>query len=470
MRSVLAGGFNAGGQGIYAIDVTDPDLTTSNKLKEKMLWEFSDYEDKDMGYSFSEPNIVRMHHGRWAAIFGNGYNNSQPDDFTSTTGHAVLFIHELENAKSLLGGNTGDTYLKLDTGVGEVDTPNGLASVAPVDINSDNITDYVYAGDLRGNLWKFDLTACQTSCTPQQTLDKWQTANNPPTLLFKSEESGTNASQAITVRPEVGRHRSKPGLMIYFGTGKYLEATDNTRSNQVTQTLYGIWDDGSNTTLTRSKLQERKILKEITDGNKTFRVISASSDPTQSKSGLYDQAGYSPEHDDDTIIWGDVDRGYGWALDLKVDGSTSNQGERVINRARLKDGRIIFSSMLPTNNVCDAGGDGYLIEVDAMQGGRNNESIYDINGDGQFNDSDKKTVTINGEQELVSISGVKLNVGIPAPPSIVGVNGSDAVLVSGTSTTDAQDSSSPAEANNGVEQIGRKSSQPLGRQSWRQSY
>lgn len=468
-HSVLAGGLRAGGQGIYAIDVTDPDLNTPVKLKEKMLWEFSDYEDKDMGYSFSEPNIVRLHHGRWAAIFGNGYNNSEPDDFTSETGHAVLYIHELENAQSLLGNAIGDEFLKLDTGVGDVDTPNGFASVAPVDVDSDSIIDYVYAGDLRGNLWKFDLTACQSqSCTAQETLTQWENANNPPTLLFKAEESGTANPQPITVRPEVGRHRSQAGLMIYFGTGKYLETSDNTRDAQVTQTLYGIWDNGSNTTITRDQLQERKILAEVSDRNKTFRITSAASDPTQSKSALYDQAGYTSEQDDDIIKWGDTERGFGWALDLKVD--NQNNGERIINRARLKDGRIIFSSMLPTDNMCSAGGEGYIIEVDAMQGSRSTDAIYDINGDGEFNNADKKTVIINGKEQTVAISGIKLDVGIPAPPTIMGIDGSDAVLVSGTSTINAQDQSSPAEANNGVEQIGRKSSQPLGRQSWRQSY
>lgn len=469
-HSILAGGLRAGGQGIYAIDVTDPDLNTPSQLKNKVLWEFSDNEDKDMGYSFSEPNIVRMHHGRWAVAFGNGYNNTEPDNVVpndnkvSDSGHAVLYVHEVQNGKDMLGNNTTaltKPFIKIDTGVGEVDTPNGLASVAPVDINGDNIIDYVYAGDLRGNLWKFDFTKCaETDCTNLNTIDKWK--NQTPTLLFKAELSGGTV-QPITVRIEVGRHRSKSGLMIYFGTGKYLETGDNTRTDQVTQSLYGIWDDGSNNTLHRYKLQERKILKETSEG---YRIISAASDPTKSDSLRSSELGYSPANDDDIIQWGDSSKGYGWYIDLNVDGSSNNEGERVINRARLKDGRIIFTSMLPTDEVCDPGGEGYLLEVDAMQGSRTRHAIYDINGDDSFNNSDKITVTIDNTPQLAAVSGLKLNVGIPAPPAIIGVNGSDVVLVSGTSTLNANS----GDANTDVKQVGRQSSQPLGRQSWKQCY
>ena len=472
-HTVLTGGFRAGGQGIYAIDVTNPNLNTPELLKQKMLWEFSDYEDADMGYSYSEPNIVKLYHGRWAAIFGNGYNNTAPDGRASTSGHAVLFIHELEKLHSLLGTYTGEDFIKIDTGVGDVNNPNGLATVAPVDINGDHIIDYVYAGDLRGNLWKFDLTHCEPvdTCTPQDTLNKWQSATNPQ-LLFKATDKYTGQAQPITVRPEVGRHRSKSGLMIYFGTGKYLENKDNTRENQLTQTMYAIWDknDGSQTQpLTRADLQERKILTEVIDEVSTYRIISAATDPTQSHSDLYQQAGYTAKQDDDIIKWGDADRGYGWAIDLKI-GNAPNEGERIINRARLKDGRIVFSTMRPPANKCSSGGDGYLLEVDAMQGGRTTTPVYDINGDGKFNNNDKKTVVIDGESLSVPVSGIQLDVGVPAPPRILSIDGKDVVVISGTSTINAQDQSANNGENNGVQYVGRKSSRPLGRQSWRQCY
>ncbi|MGH8533221.1 MAG: pilus assembly protein [Gammaproteobacteria bacterium] len=172
--TVLVGGLRAGGQAIYALDITDPPGSSDNEtgIAAKVLWEFNDvedplannpdYGDKDLGDTFSEPNIVRLHNGQWAAVFGNGYNNTKSDGLltTSTTGNAVLYIVDIA---------TGELIKKIDTGVGKTQDPktatlanqlpNGLATPAPIDANGDSIVDYIYAGDLFGNLWKFDVSS-----------------------------------------------------------------------------------------------------------------------------------------------------------------------------------------------------------------------------------------------------------------------------------------------------------------------
>src|SRR5262249_54527639 len=133
---------------------------TESSSPTPLLWEFTDAQDADLGDTFSRPSIVRMHNDKWAAIFGNGYNNTSPDTYTSTTGNAVLYVVDLA---------TGALLKKIDTGVGTAqdptgqNRPNGLATVAVVDTNSDGIVDYAYAGDLFGNLWKFDLTDANPS-------------------------------------------------------------------------------------------------------------------------------------------------------------------------------------------------------------------------------------------------------------------------------------------------------------------
>ena len=112
-----------------------------------MLWEFTD-NDADLGYTFSQPAIVRLHNGKWAAVFGNGYNNTQSDGHASTTGYAALYIVDIQ---------TGSLIRKITTQAGSVSTPNGLATPAVVDFDGDAIADYVFAGDLLGNMWKFDI-------------------------------------------------------------------------------------------------------------------------------------------------------------------------------------------------------------------------------------------------------------------------------------------------------------------------
>jgi type IV pilus assembly protein PilY1 len=89
-RTVLTGGLRKGGQAIYALDVTDPGSFDEANASSLVLWEFSDADDADLGYSYSRPAIVRMANGKWAAVFGNGYNNTEADGNASTTGNAVL--------------------------------------------------------------------------------------------------------------------------------------------------------------------------------------------------------------------------------------------------------------------------------------------------------------------------------------------------------------------------------------------
>jgi len=208
-RSVLVGGLNRGGQAIYALDITNP----ASMDETKVLWEFSDNIDNDaagdagtefaLGYTYSKPAIVRLHNGKWAAIFGNGYNNTVNDGSRSTTGHAVLYIVDLED---------GSVIRKINTKAGTQTAPNGLATVTPVDVDGDFIIEYVYAGDLQGNMWKFDLT----DTTPSSWGVAYGTAASPQPLFVAKDSLGN--PQPITAKANVGfaangavRHGAIPG-------------------------------------------------------------------------------------------------------------------------------------------------------------------------------------------------------------------------------------------------------------------
>ena len=149
--TILSGALGRGGQSLYGLDITNPSAFSESNVS-TVLWEFTDTNDPDLGYVYGRPAIVRMAPattGKWAVVTGNGYNNSEADGAASITGHAVLFV---------LNAQTGTLIQKIDTGEGTVATPNALAPPAPVDFNGDNIIDIIYAGDLYGNLWKFDVT------------------------------------------------------------------------------------------------------------------------------------------------------------------------------------------------------------------------------------------------------------------------------------------------------------------------
>jgi len=351
-HTVLAGGLNHGGQGIYALDVTDPSTfgTTS-----PVMWEFNDtddcesyngttcrtgsqYHNYDLGYTYAQPAIVRMHNGKWAAVFGNGYNNTEADGHASSTGHAVLYIVFLDGPGSDGVWNLGTDYVKIDTGAGSGSTPNGLATAAPVDVDGDGIVDYIYAGDLQGNMWRFDVTNSNTS--------QWDNAGSLK-LLFSA-----GSTKPITSRPEVGRSPDGQNLMVYFGTGKYLGSNDV--SNTDVQTFYAIIDDGTTGTVSASDLQQQTILYSGTQApggtGDTLRVTSSNALSKTQK---------------------------GWYMNLPA-------GERVVSDPLLRAGRIIFTTTIPNSDACSYGGTGWLMELDARDGSRLNYSPFDLNNDRQF--------------------------------------------------------------------------------------
>ena len=371
-RSVLVSGLRRGGQGYFALDVTDPNAFNETNASNIVLWEFSDQDDSDLGYSYSQPSIVKMQNDRWAAVFGNGYNNTEADGNASTNGNAALFIVFLDGG---LDGSwtAGSDFIKIDTGVGSVNTPNGLATPAPIDFDGDLKADYIYAGDLEGNLWKFDVSSSSTS--------QWTVANSQ--ALFTAT-SGAGASQPITVRPEVGIHPSDlQGVLVYIGTGKYLETTDKSIAIP-TQSIYAIWDknDGSAPSISRSDLQKQEVLGVVSGAR-----ISSNND----------------------VDWKTKK---GWYMDLPT------LGERQTARALLRNDRLIFVSMTPNEQLCGVGGTSWLMELDAFTGSRLNFSPFDRTGDEKIDKNDLVSTTINGENVEIAASGIASTEGILSTPTI----------------------------------------------------
>ncbi|MCW5588720.1 MAG: hypothetical protein KIT27_03560 [Legionellales bacterium] len=377
-HTVLASGLNKGGQAIFALDITNPTLfADENNASQIVLWEFNDSDDADLGYTFSQPQIVRLNNGQWAAIFGNGYNNTVADGNASTTGNAVLYIVDIR---------TGTLIKKIDTGVGSssdplaTGRPNGLATPAVADIDGDFIADYVYAGDLFGNLWKFDLRDANPA--------NWGVSFSGQPLFVAIDASSNR--QPITSQPSLGVVENSPrGIYVFFGTGKYIEASDNNPATSGVQTFYGVKDLHTTPTI-RGQLLQQQILAEQTyvgGDNPTIRVVSNN-------------------------FISAVQRG--WYLDLQVSGQPAT-GERQVTRSIIRNKKIIFTTIIPSQNVCEFGGTGWLMELDMNDGSRLDNTPFDLNKDNDFTDSDK--VSYAGAP--ISASGIKSSSGLIQPPSII---------------------------------------------------
>ncbi|MGN7612950.1 PilC/PilY family type IV pilus protein [Magnetococcales bacterium HHB-1] len=154
-RTILVGSLRSGGKGFFALDVTDPNNFTEDNAENIALWEFTDSEDSGLGYAFSQASIVRLADGNWAAVFGNGYL-SEGDD-------ATLYVVKLDD---------GSLIKKISTG------GQGLATPAVADVDGNAVADYAYAGDLQGNMWKFDLSSSDPA--------DWSVANGGTALFIAS--------------------------------------------------------------------------------------------------------------------------------------------------------------------------------------------------------------------------------------------------------------------------------------------
>jgi type IV pilus assembly protein PilY1 len=397
--TILVGSAGAGARSVFALDVTDPDGFTASDV----LWEFTDSNDADLGYTLPQASIVRLYDGHWGALVANGYN--------STNGHAVLFILNLQ---------TGAVLKKIDTGVAgnSIIAKNGLSTPVAVDVPrdvdgdgtvdaADKIVDYIYAGDLVGNVWKFDVTSASVA--------GWRLATGGAPLFVACTATTTPCSDAnrqpITAKPlaiKATAAGQTGGLMILLGTGKFFEDGDNlVPADPQVQSLYGLWDNGA-AIAGRSLLQAQTVVAELTAGSKELRVTSQNA------------VDYSTQK--------------GWYMDLKTAAGTK-QGERVVSAPMLDGKRIAFVTMMPISDPCSSGGTSWIMDLNAMTGAQAVRPVWDIAGaggtspDGSFDAYDK--VSVSGVQKAPS--GLKSSIGIVKTPAVVSIGGKKKWFFSGSS-------------------------------------
>ncbi|MEX1032059.1 MAG: PilC/PilY family type IV pilus protein, partial [Cellvibrionaceae bacterium] len=268
--TILVGGLRAGGRGVYALDVTDPSLFTdpAANADDIVLWEFTSDDDADLGYTYSQPTIAMMANGKWAAIFGNGYN--------SDNHRAKLFIVFIEEGVDGTWNN-GDV-IKIDTGVGDSTNANGLSTPTVIDSNGDGAVDRIYAGDLQGNMWAFNVSSSANT-------NQWGVALSGSPLL--TARNASNQIQPITTRPRIGKFRiadtvnnNRPNVMVMFGTGRWLQSTD-AENYQDVMSYYAVRDSGDGG-LVRSDLEVREL---VTSGG--MREVSGDAIDWSTQYGWY---------------------------------------------------------------------------------------------------------------------------------------------------------------------------------------
>jgi len=276
----LVGGLGPGGQSIYALDITDPTVfsessanaaavvigdwstdivttqttsTTTAGVTTNTVTAVTPYVastnltcvndasatnpcGNHLGKTFGVPQIRRFHNGSWGAVFGNGRD--------SVGGDAGIYVMLIDPATTGSPGS-GITFYYLSTGTASTTNPNGIFYTGPADLDSDHITDYVYAGDLQGNVWRFDLTSTNPS--------NWGVTNAAgtsinaggsatPVPLYTTPSNEPITTQVIVAA--IANTNGNPRILVEFGTGKLAEVTNGSAATYATsqQGIFGIWD------------------------------------------------------------------------------------------------------------------------------------------------------------------------------------------------------------------------------------
>lgn len=361
-RTVLIGTLGAGGKGIFALDITDVGKQGGSP---KLLWEFG--EEKlasnaaKLGYSFAQPTVARLHNGKWAVVTGNGYSA-----VGSTNGKAALLIIDLA---------TGNLTKSLEVS-GDEGIANGLSTPRLQDVNGDGIADFAYAGDLQGNIWRFDLAPNNGDANnpfmrktePRQNENvQFQVSFGGSSLFTATMANGQR--QPITAAPSIVRHPTNLGYLIVFGTGKYFAEGDKNGSPDLTNSLYGIWDPTSKIarstnksgfpfqSLTRARLQKQimqSALHGVTGGAEA-RLLS-------------DERVAWAEKPSGSGAWVTTKDGVGlkagWYFDLAMD-------REMIIEGMLQFGRTLYlQSLVPNLDPCSSGVDNWSYAIDPTTGGR----------------------------------------------------------------------------------------------------
>jgi type IV pilus assembly protein PilY1 len=353
----LVGGLGAGGNAIYALDVTNPDSSFSESNASNIVvgeWNPASITcanvsncGNNLGNTFGTPQIRRLHNGNWAVIFGNG--------FGSASGDAGIYIMSVDHAS----GAATFYYLSTHTAGG-----NGIAYTTPQDLDGDHIVDYVYAGDLNGNVWRFDLTSNDPS--------QWAAASTP---LFTTESGQPITSQLLVIL--INTVGSRPRLLIEFGTGQRTQL-NNLGPEQFasgTQSLYAVWDWNMSAWNSLQPSVTYASLDPASTGLTSPYVVSSGNLQAQTLS-LHTLTTDTAAIDgtDIPVCWKgssasctQANNQFGWTMNLSL------FGEQVIFNPVFFQGAFLVNTIQPANNVpttCDAQLDkGFTYALNVSNGG-----------------------------------------------------------------------------------------------------
>ena len=367
-KNILVASLGRGGKGLYALDVTAPGSFAVGDVE----WDISG--DADMGHILGEPFITKLNGGEGTGVIvANGFNS--PNDT------AVLLVVDIDDGRIIKRIPTSSA------------TSNGLFGPRGWDNDGNGTVDFVYASDLLGNVWKFDLNG---------NSNQWDVAykqGNTPLPLFVATDA-TGNRQAITGGISIAIDPETYKQWIFFGTGRYLTSDDP--ADPSVQTMYGIIDGG------------------VPIGTR------AANDDPNSANGLVKRT---------TVAAGNINgmpvRGFeastqplpvgkrGWFVDFAPPAPGTALGERMVGKPAVVGPVLLFSSIIPSSDPCTPGGRGFINAINPFTGASVGSHFFDVDGDGQYGDDEVGGVPVGSVD-----TGVGMNTDALLIEKLITVGGS----------------------------------------------
>jgi type IV pilus assembly protein PilY1 len=359
-KTVLVSGTGAGGQGVFALDVTKPAEFSASKV----LWEFTDRDDADLGNVIGPPQILKFRTSaptaaaeyKWFAVVASGVNNYANDGAFSATGSPALFLLDLSKPASS-AWQLNANYFKIslpvtaDALTGTIALGTGLITFNAT-AGSNREVSQLYMGDLHGNLWRLDFTLQGTTGWNLNSLSPSKTRGNAVPLYIAKDALGK--VQPISMQPLLAygpAYGAGSTTIVFFGTGKYLESSDNiVNASTQAQSVYALFDNGKSDKDTDDGLAIIAGRNRLIAGSVNAGVVSvppfAWGRPTKNT---------APERS-------------GWYVDFPRGGGSG--GERQISGASIFGNTVVFGSILPPSAAVDScgGGSGYGYMVNLATG------------------------------------------------------------------------------------------------------
>ena len=373
-KTVLVGGTGAGGQGVFALDVTNPAAFDENKV----MWEFTHTDDPDMGNIIGKPQILKLRTSaygatatyKWFAVVGSGVNNYVADGSgLFGSGYPALFLLDLAKPAGT-AWSLGSNYYKISMPVnGSLDYLTSYLTTGGTSLTASKATGLInfratlgnarevtqiFLGDLHGQLWKLDFSLVGIADWNMKKLSPFKTGTSPnvaPYPLYIAKDASGNV-QPITMPPTIANGPIPGTRFVMFGTGKYLETSDKAATTQ--QSIYMVYDNASSTADTSpagtAAISSRLRLKQGTVDTSTGVVTVPAFKLGRAVTNLNTEVIRS-----------------GWYFDLP------HSGERQISAAVSSGKSAIFGSLIPgvasIGGSCSAAvGGGYLYEVNIASG------------------------------------------------------------------------------------------------------